>query len=196
MKIFLTSSAAKVLDKITPRLPKKPRELKVAFIPTAGDPYGDDKPWMEADRNKLVELGFQVANFDLKEKTKDEVRAALETADVIFVAGGSCFYLLQKARESGFDKVIKEIEHSDKTYIGSSAGSCIAGPDLEPIALIDDPEKAKLDSTKAFGLVDLVVLPHHGNPKYDEIHEKVMKDFGKKYKIKILTDDQMIEKDI
>lgn len=123
---------------------------------------------------------------------ENDVRNTLSKVDVIFVAGGNCFYLLQKANESGLTSIIKELKGSDKIYIGSSAGSCVAGPDLEPIAPIDEPEKAKLDSTKAFGLVPLVVLPHHGNPKYDIVHEKVIEEFGDKYKIITLTDEQFI----
>ncbi|AKM82632.1 TPA: hypothetical protein DD449_01160 [Candidatus Berkelbacteria bacterium] len=192
MKIFLTSSAYQVMDKIVSELPMKPSELKVVFIPTAGDPYDDDRPWQKADHDKLSELGFVVTDFDLKEKTESDVRDILGKVDVIFVAGGNTFYLLEKARESGFEKVIKELNDSDKIYIGSSAGSCIAGPDLEPIAPIDDPEKANLDNTKAFGLVDFVVLPHHGNPKYDILHEKVIKEFGNKYEIKTITNEQTI----
>lgn len=192
MKLFLTSAAANVLDKIVPMLEKKPSDLKVLFIPTAGDLYRDRAPWLWTDRNKLVALGFKVKDFDIRDKSEGDIRKTLSQSDIIFVAGGNTFYLLQKAIESGFYKIIKEFISSDKIYIGSSAGSCIAGPDLAPIAPVDDPEKAKLDSTEAFGLVDFVVLPHHGNEKYDEIHERIIKEFKDKYKIVTLTDDQMI----
>lgn len=191
MKIYLTSQANLVLDKITADLPKKPNEYKLAFIPTAGDLY-EEKPWQEADRAKLIELGFGVEDFDLKNKTESEVRSCLKNIDIIFVAGGNTFYLLQKANESGFAKVIKELKNSDKIYIGSSAGSCIAGPDIEAIAQIDDPQDAPgLESTKAFGLVDFVVIPHYGKDKYLPIQEKIIKEFGEKYKLVPLRDEEM-----
>jgi len=42
MKIFLTSSAYLVLDKMLPELPAPAENFKVLFIPTAADPYGDN----------------------------------------------------------------------------------------------------------------------------------------------------------
>ena len=190
MKIFLTSSANLVLDKIAESLSKNPNEYKVAFVPTAGDPY-EERKWQEEDRAKLIEIGFKVEDFDLKEKTESEVREYLKNIDIIFVAGGNTFYLLEQANKSGFSKVIQELKNTDKIYIGSSAGSCIAGPDLEPIESIDDPQEANLDSTKAFGLVDFVVIPHFGRDKYLPIQEEIIKVFGKKYKIIPLTDSEM-----
>jgi len=164
------------LDKIVTELPRKQSELKVVFIPTAADTY-KEKPWLEADRAKLVELGFQVEDFDLKNKTENEneVRETLSKVDIIFVAGGNTFYLLEKARKSGFDKVSRELAQiervdlrgpSEKVYIGSSAGSIIAGPNIEPVKDFDDPTIADLDSYEGIGLVDFVVLPHWGREKY------------------------------
>jgi len=192
MNIFLTSQASKVLDKIVPMLEKTASEMSVAFIPTAGDVYGDVKPWMYEDRGKLVELGFKVIDFNISGKTEKEVKEVLESVDVIFIAGGNTFYLLERMRQCGADKIIKELVQNGKIYIGSSAGSCVAGPNIEPIAVFDDPSVVQLKSTEGLGLVDFVVLPHADNPKYAEIQEKVMKDFREKYNIKKITDEEWI----
>ncbi|MEI6498807.1 MAG: Type 1 glutamine amidotransferase-like domain-containing protein [bacterium] len=194
MKLFLTSQANMVLDKIVSMIDKPASQLSVVFIPTAGNPYGEDKPWMDADRDKLDELGFKVMDFDIDGKSEDDVREKLSEADVIFVAGGNAFYLLEKMRNSGTDKVINELKGSDKIYIGSSAGSCIAGPDIESLAAFDDPSKAQLKSSKALGLVDFVVLPHAGKDKYAPIQGKILKDFSDKYKIIQITDTEMLDK--
>jgi len=193
MKLFLTSQASMVLDKIVSIIDKPANQLSVVFIPTAGNPYGEDKPWMDADRDKLKELGFKVTDFDINGKNEDEVRGKLSKTDIIFVAGGNTFYLLEKMRKSGTDKVINELKNSDKIYIGSSAGSCIAGPDIEPLTAFDDPSKAQLESSKALGLVDFVVLPHAGKEKYALIQDKILKDFGQKYKIIQITDTEMLD---
>lgn len=196
MKIFLTSQANMVLDKIVAELDRPANEMSVVFIPTAGDPYGDDKPWMDADRNKLIELGFKVTDFDLKNKTESEVREALNKVNVIFVAGGNTFYLLEKIKASGFDKIINELKNSDKIYIGSSAGSCAAGPDIEPISDLDEPEVAKLESTESLGLVDFVVLPHANKEKYAEVQKEVIKKYGDKYKIVQIRDEEYITRNV
>jgi len=202
MKLYLTSVASQSLDEIIPDLSKRPQELKVLFIPTAADTYAEDnRPWFDADRNKFIELGFQLEDFDIKDKTEDEVRKALSKLDIIFVAGGNTFYLLEKVRECGLDKVLREIAQiervdlrglSEKIYIGSSAGSIIVGPNIEPIKSFDDPSAADLDSYDAIGLVDFVILPHWGKDKYKEKQAAVIKEYGHKYKLKPIKDGEMI----
>ena len=131
MKIFLTSYAGRVIDKILPKLPKKPQDLKALFITTASNPY-PEHPWVDEDRENLTKYGFALVDFDLVGKNEDEVRKAVESNDVIFVEGGNTFYLLKYARESGFDKVIREQKDRDKVYIGVSAGAYVATADISP----------------------------------------------------------------
>lgn len=192
MKLFLTSVAAKTLDKILPLLPKSSEGMKVAFIPTAGDLY-TEKPWMEADRDKLNSLGFKVIDLDIKNKTESQISQILENVDIIFVAGGNTSYLLEKAQQSGFLKVVKELVANGKIYVGSSAGSLLAGPNIEVDKIYDDGEFGKvLDSYEALGFVDYVLLPHADNPKYESYLERIVKEYGNKYKLKKLNDNQAV----
>jgi len=190
MKLFLTSTAANVMDKIVPQLSKKPEDSLVAFIPTAGDVY-DETPWIEEDREKLKNLKFKIKDLDLKEETQADIEAALSNVDIVFVAGGNTFYLLEKIKASSFDVVLKNII-DNIVYIGSSAGSVVAGPDIKPVEIFDDREAALLDNTNGLGFVDFVVLPHFGKEKYGPYHEKVVKEYGDKLKIIPLTDEQYI----
>lgn len=190
MKIFLTSQAYKVMGKIAAMLPKPTNELRLAFIPTAGDPYGDNKPWMDADRDKLVELEFQVEDFDLKNKTEAETRQTLSMFDIIFVAGGNSFYLLNEAKKSGFDKVAKELVKKGTVYIGSSAGSYIACPTIEAAGWKHaDKNIVNLKDLTALNLVDFIVVCHYSN-QYKEVVEDGKKTT--KYPVITLTDNQFI----
>ncbi len=191
MKLFLTSAAVKTLDKIVPLLPKTPKENSVLFIPTAAEPY-ESKPWVEEDRSKLIELGFNVVDFDLKGKNENQVKEAVVNKDIVFVAGGNTFYLLEQARKSGFEKIVKELIRKGVVYIGSSAGSVIAGPDIKAVEIFDDPSEAQLNSASAFKLVDFIVLPHYKKEKYGPYHEMVMKEYGDRFKLIPITDEQMI----
>lgn len=192
MNIFLTSQASKVLDKIVPMLSKPASELKLAFIPTAGDPY-DEKPWMDKDRAKLVELGFQIEDFDLKNKTEDETRERLAKFDIIFVAGGNTFYLLEKVKKSGFDKVAIELVKSGTVYIGSSAGSYILCPTIEAASWKKAGKNiVDLKDWSALGLVDFIVSAHYTNEWKEAI------EAGKKstdLEVITLTDEQFIKSD-
>ena len=92
MKLLLTSVFTKTADQLSEILSAPPKELTVAFVPTAADIY-DDKWFVGADRAKLVEMGFNVFDLSLKGKTMEAVEEALDKTDIIFVAGGNTFYL-------------------------------------------------------------------------------------------------------
>lgn len=189
--IFLTSQASRVMDKVVKRLPKPAAELKLAFVPTAGDPYGDNKPWMDADRAKLVDLGFQVENFDLKGKTEAETREILSKFDVIFVAGGNTFYLLNEARKSGFDKVVPELVKKGTIYIGSSAGSYLACPSIVHAGWKHaDRNQVGLTDLTGLNLVDFIVVCHY-KPIYNEIVAEGRKSTS--FPVRTLTDEEFIE---
>jgi dipeptidase E len=191
-KLYLTSSK---IDGILDLLSKSVSYTNVAFIPTAGDPY-EDHPFVDEDRKKLQDMGFNLTDVDLKDIQKVELRKQLTGVDVVYVAGGNTFYLLEKALESGFDTVIKELVDKGVIYAGGSAGAVLAGPTIEPVDVFDDPKAAPhLKSYAGLGLVDFIVLPHYkSDPAYDEIQEKIIKDWSDKgFKVVPLTNDQAIQ---
>jgi dipeptidase E len=172
MKIFLTSQASRVMSKIVKMLPKHASELKLAFIPTAGDPYGDNKPWMDADRAMLTELGFKIEDFDLKNKTEDDTRQLLSDFDILFVAGGNTFYLLNEAKKSGFDKVAKEMVKAGKIYIGSSAGSYLVCPTIEAAGWRNaDENSVNLKNLSALDFVNFQVVCHYTDDRKSMVEE-------------------------
>ncbi len=189
-KLFLTSIKIDLLPKL---ISGEPAKTNLVFIPTAADPYSD-KWFVEADRKKLSDLGFKLNELDLKGKTPENIKVALNGVGIIYVAGGNTFYLLQKVRESGFDKVVKDLVEKGVLYVGSSAGAVIAGPTIEPIKFLDDPAKAPgLKSFEGLGLIDFVVMPHYGKEKYKEKYEKTMREFTDKgFKLIPITDEQSI----
>ena len=50
--------------------------------------------------------------------------------DCICVSGGHTQYLLKQVKETGFDSIIKKFVYANKVYVGISAGSFIAKPNL------------------------------------------------------------------
>jgi dipeptidase E len=141
-KLFLASIVSETSGELMKIIEGSPNKLTVAFIPTAADTY-ENKSFIDVDRDKLVELGFNVINVDLKNRKANQLRKDLEKVDIVFVAGGNSFYLLEKVLESGFDKIIKELVERGVTYVGSSAGAILAGPSIEPVKTLDDPSEAQ-----------------------------------------------------
>ncbi|HLC67861.1 MAG TPA: Type 1 glutamine amidotransferase-like domain-containing protein [archaeon] len=180
--VLLGSDASALIEKIF-------KGGNLAYIPTAADTY-ENKWWIKEDRIRLAAKRFDLTEIDLKRKVSLK---EFKNFDVIFVAGGNSFYLLQKMRESGFDKIIKKLITNEVNYVGSSAGAVVAGPDIWPIRFLDDPSKAKLKSFKGLSLVDFIPLPHFGNKKYAEPYEKVMKGLEKtNYKYIKIEENQAI----
>lgn len=171
--IFLTSQASEVLERIVSLLPKKPGELKVVFIPTAANPYSS-APWLEKDKAMLISLGFAVEDLDLEDVSEEIIRTAIDSADIIFVGGGNTFYLLEHAKKSGFIDIVREAISKGKIYIGSSAGSVLAAPDIKYVEFFDEPAVANLPDSLALGIVDFRPLPHYGNPKYAGLNGKTL----------------------
>ena len=192
MKLFLASLASETLDLVIPLLPDKPNNLRVAFIPTAADPYGEtNMPWMTADHDKLTSMGFSVTNYDLKHKDINTLRKDLSQFQVIFVAGGNTFYLLNEIKKSGFDIVIKELLGKGVVYIGASAGSMILGPDIDHLLKIDHPERfPELTDYTCLGLIQARIVPHFGRGKYAAVHAELQQTWGDQ--ILPLRDDQVL----
>lgn len=193
-KLLLASVAGRTLDYLKDLLEKDPRDCKVAFIPTAATPY-TDKWFLDEDRVKLVDMGFTVFDFDLAGKGEEDVEEKLKNVDIVLVAGGNTFYLLDQVRKSGFDKVIKKLVESGAIYVGSSAGSVLAGPNIEAIAALEDFEYASiLKDYEGLNLVDFVVVPHVDNPKFKDKCKQVIAKYATNYKYKLvpLKDNQAI----
>ncbi len=195
MKLFLASLASATLDLVYPLLPDKPSSLKLAFIPTAADPYpADSRPWMDGDRAKLVEMGFAVTDYDLKNKNVDILSSELSPFHVIFVAGGNTYYLLNEVKKSGFDIVIKELIDKGTVYIGSSAGSIIMGSDIEYAKSLEMPVPA-LTNFSGLNLIKKLLIPHYGREKYALRHRALLDDLSLRYQDNIvlpLRDDQAV----
>jgi len=192
MKIILTSFFADIFSEVKKYLPD-PKRSVVAFIPTAANVY-DDKWFVNIDREKLVQMGYEVKDVDIANMNDAKIREELFGVDIIFVAGGNAFYLLEQVRKSGFDEIIKEKRNSDVVYVGSSAGSLLACPSIDIAREFDDHMEApSLKDFLGLGLVDFLVLPHYGKEKYLDKMKKVKKEWQDKgFIVRTLRDDQAI----
>lgn len=193
MSLFLTSIACNVLDQIVVELDAQPCDLSVAFVPTASNP-SENKEGTENDRAKLVELGFRVTDVDIATARHEELTRTLAASDVILVGGGNTFYLLQEARRSGFDEMLGELIRAGKPYIGSSAGSVLLAPTIEPIKMMDDPKQApELQSYDGLALIDFLPLVHFGNDEFVEEYRQALSDlYSSGPRFVLVRDDEFL----
>ena len=194
MKIlFLTSSCFDVAADVAKQMGK--RGLSLLFIKTASEVEEGDLWWLQKDRDSLLKAGFKVADYTVTGKTKTQIEEKLQKTDVIFFSGGNTFYLLQQIQLSGCADSIREHVEKGMPYIGSSAGSQIAGPDIWPAYRLDNVDKApKIKGFAGLGLVDFIVFPHWGNDEFKDLYlnHRLEHAYTDKYKIILLTDNQYI----
>lgn len=192
--LILTSCSYLVTNKFITHLCNKPSTLRLTFIPTAAEVEEGDLSWLKKDRQCLIDVGFKVCDFTFTNKKQSDVNSMLNSTDFLFVSGGNTFYLLDQIKKSGADTLIREYVDQGLIYCGSSAGSIVAGPDIELVKKLDNPMVARtLKNYKGLGLIDVVTLPHWGNDYFKIAYEKMMKsEYKKGQKIILLTDDQYL----
>ncbi|HEU0050750.1 MAG TPA: Type 1 glutamine amidotransferase-like domain-containing protein [Patescibacteria group bacterium] len=188
--VILTSSFATVANELQAKgiLPRAPQ--RVALIPTAST-YTVEHPWLEIDRKALLGLGYNVFDVELCGKTAEEIKNEIQPAQILFVAGGNTIYLADQVHRVGFAPLVREALLNGKIYIGSSAGSILAGPTVEPFLeedLADLPKDFHTESLSGLGLVPYVILPHH--PQFEAYDRKAIQKFGERFSFLQLTDQE------
>lgn len=188
MKILLSSNKEIIKEYIA-------ENSKIGFIPTASE-LDDDRWYMEKDREELIKMKFNIINIDISKETKDEIIEKFNSVDVIFVAGGNCFYLLQQLK---IKDVLQELANfaNNKIYIGSSAGSCIACPSIDYAEKLDDISQAPLlNNYNAMNLVDFYILPHYkSKEKYTKLADEIENSYRNYQFIKLTNEEAIIVED-
>jgi dipeptidase E len=92
---------------------------------------------------------------------------AIEQTDAIFIGGGNTFRLLKALQDLDLLKPICAKVKSGAPYIGSSAGSNVAGPTIKTTKDMPIVQPRSFDS---LGLVPFQISPHFQDPDPDSRH--------------------------
>lgn len=165
------------------------------FINTAGEIETGDKQWQINDRQGLVDGGLKVDEYTLSGKSRVQVAETLNKYDIVHVNGGNSFYLLQQMRKCGFDEIIRDYVSKKIVYLGSSAGSIVAGPDIQTVHHMDKMALApELKDTIGLGLVNVCIMPHWGSDDFKDkfLNHRLEYIYRKGFRIILLNDDQYL----
>ncbi|SHO45524.1 Type 1 glutamine amidotransferase-like domain-containing protein [Anaerocolumna xylanovorans] len=110
-------------------LDKPAAHTKVLFVPTAAI-NKEAKKMAEYCYLELVHTGISAENIRLYNIGDELGEEELLDYDVVYFTGGDTGYLLNRLRETGFDSTVKKMVHHNKVYVGVSAGSLIAAPNI------------------------------------------------------------------
>ncbi len=136
------------------------RARKVLFVPFAlfdRDTYA-----------AKAEARFQAMNYELFSiHHEQQPRTAVEQAEAIFIGGGNTFRLLKALYNFDLIEPIRRRVDIGTPFIGSSAGSIVAGPSLKTtkdMPIVQPPSFASL------GLVPFQISPHYLDPDPSSTH--------------------------
>lgn len=168
--LFLTSSIETqgIGESIRKRLGHN-NQLRTAFIitPAEGDDNKADLSWVDGERARLNDNNFVTFDYTITGKNLDTISHDLKDIDVLYITGGNEFYFKDKSNQSRFDQFVRNFIKTGKPYISSSAGSVVAGEDMNALLNLSDTSMLSqpIDTT-GLGLVNFTILPHWGSADF------------------------------
>ena len=184
-KLILTSNGfenPKIIPEFLKIVGKPASKIKILFIPVASRTK-EELHYVDESKEELLKLGIKNENiiyYNLKGVIGNN---NLNNFDVVYVCGGNTFYLSYKLKESGFDEKLKKLIQKGVVYVGVSAGTVLAGPNIE-IAGADkswDENDVNLKNFEGLNLTSKIISPH-----YTSKEEKIILKFEKEKNVRVL----------
>ncbi len=176
MRLLLTSGGitnASIAKALFDLVGKKPEDTSVVFIPTASNMEVGDKSWFIQDLVNLQKLNFKCIDIaDISAVPETIWKPKFDMADVLFFEGGNTFHLMKWINQSGLASVLPDYLKT-KVYVGVSAGSMVACPDLllKMSQIIYDEDLNEKVNMPALNLVDFYILPHLNSDYFTKLRE-------------------------
>lgn len=134
--------------------------VRVLFVPFA---LHDERGYGETTCYRLARMGIPAESAD----RDGDPLAQLEGCDAVFVGGGNTFRLLDRLYATGMLEALRSAIPAGIPYVGSSAGSNVAGPTIKTT---NDMPIVEPPSFEALGLVPFQVNPHYVDRDPDSTH--------------------------
>ena len=190
--MILTSSLYESIELVKKFLDKNTESKKILFIPTATN-VDEYKKYIHLTQKAFEDFGYEVENFDISIFSEEIAKEKLSQAKIVFISGGNTFYLLQELKRKNLTSYLKERIENGLLYIGESAGSVIAAPDIEYAFVIDDKTVAtELNDYAGLNLVDFYIVPHFEEEPFVESSRKTVELYKDKLDLKLINNKEAI----
>ncbi|BBM57962.1 peptidase S51 dipeptidase E [Leptotrichia trevisanii] len=190
--MILTSSLYESIELVKKFLDKNTESKKILFIPTATN-VDEYKKYIHLTQKVFEDFGYEVENFDVSVFSEEIAKEKLSEAKIIFISGGNTFYLLQELKRKNLIPYLKERIENGLLYIGESAGSVIAAPDIEYASIVDDKTLAtELDDYTGLNLVDFYIVPHFEEEPFVESSRNTVELYKDKLDLKLINNKEVI----
>ena len=191
--MILTSSLYESIELVKKFLDKNTESKKILFIPTATN-VDEYKKYIHLTQKVFEDFGYEVENFDVSIFSEEIAKEKLSEAKIVFISGGNTFYLLQELKRKNLIPYLKERIENGLLYIGESAGSVIAAPDIEYASIVDDKTLAtELDDYYiGLNLVDFYIVPHFEEEPFVESSRNTVELYKDKLDLKLINNKEAI----
>lgn len=180
--ILLTSYFAGTIDQFNQFMTNQNIKSKnILFIDTASK-VEEYIGYIDEAYEALLNLNYTVDKLDISTLDKITSQNKIQNAEIIFMAGGNTFYLLDKLKEQGLDQVLINKINTGTPYVGESAGAIILSPDITYVKEMDDASFApNLNVYTGLCITNFSILPHYldipfeneTSSIFDKYHDKV-----------------------
>jgi dipeptidase E len=133
---------------------------RVLFVPFA---LYDRDAYASMARERFQKIGYALESIH----TAADAQQAVNDAEAIFIGGGNTFRLLKALYDANVLQTIRQRVAEGMFYIGSSAGSNVAGPTIKTTK---DMPIVQPPSFDALGLVPFQISPHFLDPDPNATH--------------------------
>ena len=190
--MILTSSLYESIELVKKFLDKNTESKKILFIPTATN-VDEYKKYIHLTQKVFEDFGYEVENFDVSIFSEEIAKEKLSEAKIVFISGGNTFYLLQELKRKNLTSYLKERIENGLLYIGESAGSVIATPDIEYASIVDDKTLAtELNDYTGLNLVDFYIVPHFEEEPFVENSRNTVELYKDKLDLKLINNKEAI----
>jgi dipeptidase E len=164
-KLFLTSdglSSRKLIKEAKKLLEKPVDEAKALIVYTLRKK--SYIKYVRKVKKQLLRLGMAKKNILYANISKNAKKPKIDF-DILYSCGGNTFYILDRIRKTGFDRVIRNFVNKGGLYIGVSAGSIIVHKTIKGIdkGIEGDPNDIGLKNLNGLGLTRIAIFPHYKN---------------------------------
>lgn len=133
---------------------------RILFFPYA---LFDRDGYAAKARERFAAMGYELSSAH----AAADPQKAIADADAIFIGGGNTFRLLKGLQDFGWIEPVRERVRNGAPYIGSSAGSNVAGPTIRTTKDMPIVQPRSFDS---LGLVPFQISPHFQDPDPNSTH--------------------------
>ncbi len=147
--------------------------MKVGYITTASK-VAPEQSFFEAVKKSIRNNGYAFEEIDIDGKSPEEIRAFFRDKNVILIEGGNTFYLLKVIRETGFDRILKELIDEGKVFIGTSAGAYIMCPTVDVAGWNNlAAERFGVNDNTGLGYVPFALKVHYHDSDKNEVERRM-----------------------